>query len=594
MQRRASEIARTQPAPAQGSWWVAWLAALVLLLLAAGPVRADLGGYRIDRFDTDLRVEGNADLQVEERIEVQFSEPRHGIYRDIPVRYTDPRGFAYAIDLRLLGVEDEAGHALDTETSRQGQYVHIRIGDPDRLVEGRQVYVIRYRVGGAVTGMSDHDELYWNAVGDEWQTEIRSASATVHLPDTIAADAVTTGAWSGHFGSQDEDVTIDAASPQAIGFASTRALGPTEGLTVRVAWPKGHVAFPSALERWIRRFFDNWILLTPFLALAWLWRRYRSGGRDPIGPAAVTVQYSPPEGVGPGEVGTLIDEKVDLPDITATVVDLAVHGFLTIGVEAQKKLIRTKEVTVFERAHAADVGGLLPHERRVLDGIFEDGERVTSEDLRERFYRHIPKIQTDLYQRLTDEGYFSANPQWVRTRFILSGVFGGLLLFLVGLAWAWWRGILMPYALFAPIAAGLLTAILFAAFAGAMPSRTEKGVALQAWARGFQEFVDRVESDRLERAEARNAFESLLPYAMALGVAATWARKFEGIYDEAGPAWYVGPHMGGGFSTRGFESSLSSAMAATAKTMAESPRSSSSGGGGFSGGGMGGGGGGSW
>jgi uncharacterized membrane protein len=131
-----------------------------------------------------------------------------------------------------------------------------------------------------------------------------------------------------------------------------------------------------------------------------------------------------------------------------------------------------------------------------------------------------------------------------------------------------------------------------------MPRRTKSGVRMREWALGFEEFVDRVESDRLERTEAITAFETLLPYAMALGVATTWAKKFEGIYQEGyQPRWYGGPHMHGHFSTTSFEKSLSSSMGGVATSMAAAPRSSSSsglGGGGFSGGGFGGGGGGSW
>jgi uncharacterized membrane protein len=106
-----------------------------------------------------------------------------------------------------------------------------------------------------------------------------------------------------------------------------------------------------------------------------------------------------------------------------------------------------------------------------------------------------------------------------------------------------------------------------------------------------------VEGDRLERsaADPRQVFEALLPYAMALGVADEWAGRFEGIYAQRQPDWYVGPSIGQGFSTRSFERSLSGAMAATSQNMTASPRSSSgSGGGGSSGGGGGGGGGGSW
>src|SRR5690606_42012212 len=93
----------------------------------------------------------------------------------------------------------------------------------------------------------------------------------------------------------------------------------------------------------------------------------------------------------------------------------------------------------------------------------------------------------------------------------------------------------------------------------------------------------------------RRAFDGMLPYAMALGVATEWARRFEGIYDQRGPEWYAGPHVAGAFSTRSFERTLSGAMTEAGRSMAASPRSSSgSGGGGSSGGGGGGGGGGSW
>ncbi len=574
---------------------VAWLAALGLAALLARPAAADLGGYVIRNYDTDITVQEDARLLVEERIEVDFSAPRRGIYRNIPVRYTDPRGFAYAIGFRLIEVVDEEGRSQQTKVTNEGAQVSIRIGDPDRTITGRQVYVIRYRVSGALTQSGETDELYWNAIGDEWFTTIDAATVQVHLPASVGDADIVSNAWSGRFGSTESDVSIDAADAQAIDFQVDRSLEPNESVTVRVAWPSGHVDFPSALEIWLRRLAENWVIFLPFLALFYLMRRYRAGGRDPEGPAAVTVRYEAPEGVGPGEIGTIIDEKVDLVDITATLVDLAVRGYLKIEVEEEEGFLRSREVTVYERLPDKDASGLMKHERELLDALFTSGDRVSSEDLKEKFYKHLPDIKNALYGQMTQDGLFRDDPETVRMGFYAGGFLLGFLAFFVGLAWAWWRGMLMPYAMIAPAISGVGIALLYFLFAGAMPSRGKRGVELKAWAEGFQEFVDRVESDRLERAEARNAFESLLPYAMALGVAATWAKKFEGIYEEAGPTWYVGPHMHGHISTRSMESSLSSAMAATATHMAQAPRSSgSSGGGGFSGGGFGGGGGGSW
>ncbi len=571
-----------------------------LLLLAAAlataqPVSADLGGYTINDFGTDLQVEPNSDLIVTESIEVYFSEPRHGIYRDIPVRYTDPRGFMYSLDFDLLSVTDDEGGDHGTKVTREGPYVRIRIGDPDETVIGRVVYVIRYRARDAVQHLSEHDELYWNAVGDEWQTTINSASATVHLPEGVTSEMLSVSGYSGPFGSRSKAVDIDLSADGVVAYKASESLGPFEGLTVVAGWPHGYVEFPGPVEKAVRFLLDNLILAAPFVVLALVYRDYRKEGRDPEADDTIVVRYEPPEGVGPGEIGTIVDEDVDMRDITAVIVNLAVRGYLKIGVEERDRLFWTSETTFFERDRSKDESDLTAHERRILDGLFESGDRVSLDDLREEFYVHLSGIRDDVYDRLVENGFFAASPSAVRTKYALVGVFGGVIIFAIGLLWAWLRGGILPNALVIPVIAGVASGMIVLAFAPAMPRRTQAGVRMRKWALGFEEFVQRVEADRLERAEARNAFETLLPYAMALGVAAIWARKFEGIYEAAGPAWYVGPYAARGFSTTAFESSLSSAMTDAASSMAQTPRSSgSSGSGGFSGGGFGGGGGGSW
>ena len=569
--------------------------------LLATPASADLGGFVIKDFHTELTVETDTGLLVEETILVAFSEQRHGIYRTIPVNYTDPRGFSYGLRLKVLDVTDENGDKHGTSISREGRNVKIRIGDADRYVSGLVTYVIRYHVDGAVTHQETHDELYWNAVGVDWATTIEQASAVIHLPGDLSADDVEAAAYAGPFGSTEGDVSIQIPEPGTLIYASPRALDPYEAMTVVVGWPHGYVNFPSEAEIWLRRILQNWTVILPFFALFWANRRYRRLGRDPKGGGSITVQYEPPENVGPGEIGTLVDEKVDMRDITATVVDLAVKGYMRIEVEEKKGFFGKSEETSFIRlAQAGDprLSDLLPHERKVFNGIFKHGEHVSTDDLNQKFYQEIPTIKTALYDHLTDEGYFAENPNSAKGKAAGIGVLMVLGVLGIGVATGFLTGAIFPTAMIVPVFTALLTALFVFPFVPAMPRRTAEGVRMREWALGFEEFVDRVESDRLERAEAVNAFEALLPYAMALGVASTWAKKFEGIYEEGrSPGWYVGPHYGHVFSTRSFEKSLSTSMSSVATSMAAAPRSSSSsglGGGGFSGGGFGGGGGGSW
>jgi hypothetical protein len=568
-------------------------------LLLAAPLLADRGGYRIESFDVELAVEANADLVVTERLVVNFSEPRHGIYRMIPVRYTDPRGYLYSLGYRSLGVVDDAGGAHTTQVTREGKYVKIRIGDPDRTVSGRVVYVVRYRVEGALAHFAEHDELYWNATGNEWQAPIDAASARVRLPGPVPRDELEAIAYTGAFGSREQDAVIDYPEDDVIAYRATTAMEPLEGLTVVAAWPHGLVEFPGAARRGGRFLADNWIVLAPLFALVFLVHRYWTRGRDPRGPAAIVVRYQPPEGLAPGEIGALIDERVDLRDLTATIVDLAIKGYLRIRVDVKARLfgLLNKEETWFEKTDRA-WSDLRAYERQTLAGIFASGDVVSTEDLEEKFYSRIPGIRDALWEDLAERRYVAGKPNSVRRLWKILGAVAGGLTVALGLVWASHRGAVFPHASLFPILAGGVVALLFLAFSRAMPQRTRKGVALRAWALGFEEFVDRVERDELDADRERNVFESLLPYAMALGVAAAWAREFEGIYQSAPPLWFHGgTPSSSGFSTTRFERTLSTAMGRAGTGMTAAPRSQGSsgfGGGGFSGGGGGGGGGGSW
>jgi uncharacterized membrane protein len=146
----------------------------------------------------------------------------------------------------------------------------------------------------------------------------------------------------------------------------------------------------------------------------------------------------------------------------------------------------------------------------------------------------------------------------------------------------------------AAIVAGILSAAIVAAFGWFMPSRTVHGTRELEKVLGFQEFLERVEADRMERiVKTPEMFERFLPYAMALGVEDNWAKAFEGIYREP-PQWYSGPGGVHTFHPRSFTSNLGRMSTQAASVMASAPRSSGGSGfsGGSSGGGFGGGGGG--
>ena len=577
------------------------LAAALAVVCLIGAAPAGALDWSIRDYDVRIRVAADGELTISERIEVDFESPRHGIYRVIPVRETTRAGLTRDLRFEFDAAVDPAGRALSTQVKREGARVRIRIGDADRTVSGVQTYVLRYRVRRVVDFYDDHDELYWNVTGNEWAVPIGAARVRVELPETLPEERVSLAVYTGAAGAREEDATA-RYTPGVLEVETTRPLAEWSGLTFALGWPKGIVEPPSAASRVADVLRANAPLLLPLPVGWWVWRRWRTRGRDPRTGRVVTVQYEPPPGLGPAHVGTLVDERVDMRDLTADVVDLAVRGHLRIETDESRLLgIFPRQEFALLRLQAPEgAAPLSAHESELLAGLFERGERVELSDLRQRFYKHLPAIRRGVYDELVAAGLFEASPESVRNRWLGLGVVwlvaGGLL----SVAWARWQGLSTPLAILpALFGVGLSGAILLVA-AHAMPRRTRKGVELTLWARGLEEFVNRVESPRLELEERagldpRAHFERVLPYAMALGVASRWAEVFEGIYTTP-PSWYQGP-AGAHFSSRSFVGGLESMRGTMATSMTAAPRSSGGsglGGGGFSGGGHGGGGGGAW
>jgi len=293
-------------------------------------------------------------------------------------------------------------------------------------------------------------------------------------------------------------------------------------------------------------------------------------------------------------LGTLIDGKPDMRDITATIVDLAVRGYLHIAETNDERLfglLSDKEYRFRLTKDRKEWVPLKQHERDLLQALFGGAaDSVTLSDLKNKFYKDLPGLREGLYRRLVSDRFYTGRPDHVRVLYIVGGLVAGGAIGLVSVAILASMG-MQPAA---GIAAGILSALIIAVFGWFMPSRTTRGTRELEKVLGFREFLSRVEADRLDRVVKTPAmFEKFLPYAMALGVEDNWARTFEGIYTQS-PGWYSGPGGATMFHPTSFTRNLGVMSTAAASTMASAPRSSGGSGfsGGSSGGGFGGGGGG--
>jgi uncharacterized protein (TIGR04222 family) len=547
----------------------------VTLLASAAAARS----MEIERFDAAIRVVPDGTIDVKETIQVQFYGAWQGLYRTIPIQYRTPQGLNFTLLLEVQQVTDGGGNPLRWESSRVGGYRKLKVYVPG-AEDAHKTIAISYRVLDALRFFEDHDELYWNITGDEWDWPIQAASAQIELP--AAVTGLRAAVFTGPRGSRDHDADVGLGT-SAVSVTTRAPLGFHEGMTVAVGWDKGAVREPGLLAKGALVLRSNWPFALPILALVVMGLLWYTRGRDPrLRPIA--PRYKPPEGLTPAEVGTLVDDSADMADITATIVDLAVRGFLHIdekGSGYSFSLIK----------FPAEWTGLKEHERAILNGLFASGTvgTVDLSELENHFYVHLEGIQTALYTSLLERGFYRSRPDRVRARAYRAAFLTLVLVSFIGpgLAGDWG---LTPASF---IISGIASAVIIGVFAHFMPARTARGTRLLEDVLGFEDFLSHVDADRFERTiKSPELFETFLPFAMALRVDKRWAAAFASVYTQP-PRWYSGSGTTFDFST--FGGRLQTMSSSFSSTLSSSPRSSGSsgfGGGGGSGGGGGGGGGG--
>jgi uncharacterized protein (TIGR04222 family) len=595
----------------------------VLGMPAAAASGAQGGSERIHSYDVDVRIETNGTIRVHEIIDYDFGVvPKHGIFRDVPLRFDYPpksnHDRVYPLDVVSVQASEgtPAQYTLESGDIDGIGVRRIKIGDPDRTISGRHTYDITYTLRGVLNGFEDHDELFLNAIGPGWTVPIDRASATVEAP----ADITRVGCFSGPVESSLSCGSADISGTTATFTQSNMA--PGSALTVVVAIPKGVVPPPTPIleERFslgaafsvtpVTAGVGGGLLLVVLGGFAFLMYRF---GRDrryvgsPVDQAfgsesgaqefvpvlhheETPVEFVPPDNLRPGQLGTLVDFSANPLDVTATIVDLAVRGYLVIEELPGEGGILHKQDWKLTKKKDADAE-LKEYERKLLDAVFEDGNEVALSDLRYTFAQKMQEVQKALTDDALSQGWFTRLPSVARAQWGCLGV----LVLLAGagltilLAWRTHAALLgIPL-----VIAGIL--LTFGAYW--IPQRTAKGTAVLRRTEGFRRFINESEKERARFAERKNLFSEYLPYAIVFGATGKWAAAFAGLDDQPPDtsSWYV---SSAAFSFVAFSSAIDGFTVSTSGTLTSTPPSTSGSsgfsGGGFSGGGAGGGGGGSW
>jgi hypothetical protein len=573
------------------------LLVLSLLLALAATASAQPRNWRVADFKDTISIAADGTALVSEKITLVFVGEWHGIHRTIPVEYPGPQGTNYTLFLNVLSVEDENGNKLKYDSSKSGAYRDLKIYIPG-AVDTTRVVKIDYSVRNGVRFFDSYDEFYWNVTGNDWPVPIAHASAFVTLPEN-AAGGLRAQAFTGAYGSRQSEATAEVKGADVL-FETTSPLSMRGGVTIDIYIPQGVLKPPSALTKLGWFLSSNPIVFLPLLTLAVMFALWYSVGRDPDPGVSVAPQYEPPKGMCPAEAGTLLDDTIHPRDITSTIVDLAVRGYIKIEEKVDTFLLFHHKDYLFHLLKPREQWGtdLTPHERVMLENIFLGGAETRLSSLKNRFYTVIPIVRQDIMIALKSKGIYTLDPESANGYSIVAGVAIAILVGAVQVL-GWMN---LFYSIPLVIGSVLVSVLIWWLFARQMTAKTVAGARTRIAVLGFQEFMNRVDADRIKRMPP-DTFEKFLPYAMALGVEHHWAQAFDGIIKDP-PTWYVSPNGYVAFSPLFFSSSMHSMASDMHQVFVSAPRASSRGsgfgggggfsGGGFSGGGFGGGGGGAF
>lgn len=597
--------------------------------------------YDITKYDVEIVVDEHNKYSIKENIDTYFNVSNHGIVRRIPLYNNIIRQDGTSERNRVLISNVHVNEEF--ASSRENNNYVFKIGSADKTINGKHSYTISYDYDIGLDKNNKYDELYFNIIGTNWDTDISNVTFKITMPKEF--DASKLGFSYGEYGESNTDnISYDVDGNVITGsFEGTLLAG--EGLNVRMELPEGYFIRKSVGSSLL----ECWYYIIPILGVLisyLIWKKY--GKDDQV---VDIVSFYPPENMNSLDVAFAKKGSVNSNDAVSLLVYLASKGYIKI-VEDKKSKSR------FTIQKVKEYDGNNKEEELFFRGLFKKvWDSISSDELNESFYLTINSILTKKNSTANRKEIFnnkSSNKRYILFLFMLitsslstiipalgyklsDVIFSIIICNLIGIVALIIVGIIydnnctkkglnsaLGFAFFFVLALAvanftiigfeyiyydtvyligfilcMVCTYLIYFFYLIVTKRTEYGNKVLGEVNGFKKFLETAEKDKLESLvhDDPSYFYNILPYAYVLGVSDAWIKQFEGIA-IAPPDWYESADT---FDYYRFNRSLNRTIHSASRVMNSVPQSSggsSSGGGfsggGFSGGGSGGGGGSSW
>ena len=606
---------------------------LFFLILTFGTVSnaaSSRGGYEINSYDCYYKVGSDNVYHVVETIDVNFLEPRHGIYREIPeVNHIERLDGSRDTIIAEVNVKS----CSDTFTDyREGYDRVIKIGDKDAEITGQRTYTIIYDVHWGSDRVTGADEFYMNLIGDGWDVPVKNLTFTIEMPKEFRDTGDNIGFYYGAYkNSKIDGIQYSFDGKKIRGALTGYQIEPGAFFTTRILLEDGYF---SQISDFPTDGLIAVVLCSLFLAVSLIiWMRI---GHD----REITeiVEFYPPDGLNCAEIAYAAYGRLSNRDCVPMIIGLAAKGYIEIiqndptGKEFAFRILRDYE--------GADESELI-----FMKGLAQYGPLVTKRELQNSFYKTLNQVNKAITKALEKKIFYKKTLLWryitlpfaaipyfvgmhgvmslhsgdgVMSTFILIALFllmttmticlvgkrvrvfvrimAALMIVTVIMIFIWF--LMDPIRYSGPFywvvfAACILANIGQILFMHIIDKRTDYGIDLLGRIRGFRRYLMTAVRPHLVSLVQQDPqyFYKILPYTYVLGVTSVWVDQFESIA-MAPPHWYHGVY-GSRFHYHDFNRFMNNTMTSAQSVMTSSPSSSGSGGG-FSGGGGGGGGGGSW
>lgn len=554
----------------------------LLLCLFAKNTRA-VEAYTVENLDIHIQVQEDGKLLVVEEYDLNFNYYRSTFVRNITSTYHIPVTSAQGVVYQdyYFPVHDISGdRLLSVERNEDGSIVTM--GEKGVQLNGRQRFTISYTVSTGDLSMPDQSQmLYWTLVTN-LDTSVKQLHYEIEMPKPFDPQEVYTN--TGKYGDVKNTLSMQV-NGNVISGDLLAPLGNNEMATIKVNLPKTYFTFPQPLDVNLVASSACVVLLVVVLLIFWHF------GRDQE--VFVDVYDEAPKEINSSEIGYIMNRFASDSDLLSLFIDWGNRGFLLIHDHGES----------FELEKLREMNDLnaKPYERVLFDSIFQNGNLVNQNELREARIAFSLEKSKHLLERsftkrngrqvYTDASIFLQSLMALIT-LLPSLFFVGMMTYarfelwelslhaliptlLLGIDLAGWvylvrhRFTLEERSFFVGMGVLIIIACILLAFNALtlqmfdiqtwalvvylfvtivlffcmlyMDKRTRKGNEWKAQVLGVREFIETVESAQLTKLSTANPklFWELLPFAYVLGLADIWAKKFERISVEA-PGWYDG------------------------------------------------------